>query len=55
MRQKSNQKVFAVFLEMPKGGVRSTIVKATSSEVAGRRAMKRVAGAVKVHRVERTN
>ena len=53
MRQKPSQKLFVVFLEMPKGGVRIVNVNASSPEIAAKRAMKRVAGAVKVHRVER--
>jgi hypothetical protein len=53
LRSKSEQKLFLVFLEMPNGGTRHVNVKASSSEVAGKRAMKRVSGAVKVHRVEK--
>jgi len=51
-QNKSQQRLFLVFLEMPTGGVRHIKVKATDANIAGRRAMKRVSGAVKVHRVE---
>lgn len=51
-RNKSQQKLFVVFLEMPSGGVRHINVKAADSNTAGRRAMKRVSGAIRVHRVE---
>jgi len=52
-RQAPSQKHFVVFLEMPNGGIRNVSVKATSSEIAAKRAMKRVHSAVKVHRVEK--
>lgn len=53
MQQLPSQKLFIVFLEMPNGDVRNVSVKASSPEIAGKRAMKRVRKAVKVHRVER--
>lgn len=51
---KPQQKLFVVFLEMPQGGVRNVKVRATTSETAGRRAMKRTTGAVRVQRVEQS-
>jgi len=52
MRTPVTQKHFIVLLEMPKGGIRNISVRASSSDIAGKRAMKRVPSAVKVHRVE---
>ncbi len=52
-RLKPQQKLYLVFIEMPNGGIRNVNVKASDSETAGRRAMKRVSGAVRVHRVEK--
>lgn len=48
MQFPSSQKHFIVTLEMPGGGSRHIEVKASSKEVAGKRAMKRVARAIKV-------
>lgn len=53
MQEKSHQKVFTAFLELPGGAVRIVTVKAASSEIAGKRAMKRVSSAIRVQRVER--
>ncbi len=52
MQFPTSQKHFIVSLEMPKGSQRHINVKASSSEIAGKRAMKRVRNAVKVHHVK---
>ena len=48
MREKSKQKLFTVVLNLPGGATKETNVRASTQEVANKRALKRSPNAVSV-------